>query len=199
MHYYIVFQQLSVKVLKSLISDPLPRMSFFLFLSAFLLSCFVYKFLRRLENRIFGYHFDDEDDAYENSIGSATTTSAGPDMLWANLVPYHSIPDSSIVTPRNNLKSVEVFKNNSVNNSFSFRNHCQHKSTDEDYNLKRKDKLYLAALNRSCPRKSKKIKKVPTVGNLPTIFEFYPYPLPIEVLLSVSEEATPVSSVEIET
>ena len=37
------------------------------------------------------------------------------------------------------------------------------------------------------------------MGNLPTIFEFYPYPLPKKVLLSVAEEATPISSVEIET
>ena len=93
----------------SLITDPRPRMSFFVFLGAFLLNFFVYKFLRRLENRIFGYHFDDADEAYENSISWATTTSAGPDMLWANPVPYHSIPDSSTVTSRNNVKSVEVF------------------------------------------------------------------------------------------
>ena len=52
------------------------------------------------------YHFDDEDDAYENSVGLVTTTSAGPDMFRANPVPYHTIADSSTVASRNNLKTV---------------------------------------------------------------------------------------------
>ena len=137
----------------NLITDPRPRMSFFVFLGAFLLSCFVYKFLRRFENRIFGYHL--EDDTYENSVCSATFITAGSEMLWANAVPYHRIPDSSTVTSRNNFKSVEAIKSNSVNNSSSFQNYYLHNFTDEDYNLKRKEKLYLTALNRSCPRKSK--------------------------------------------
>ena len=67
----------------SLITDPLPRMSLFVFLGALFLSYFVYKFLSRFENRFFGYHLDFEDDTYENFIGSTTTITVGPNMLWA--------------------------------------------------------------------------------------------------------------------
>ena len=82
----------------SLITDPLPRMSFSVFLGAFLLSCFVYKFLRRFESRFFENHLDDEDDdAYENFIGSATTSLAEPSVLCVNPTPFGNILDSSVV------------------------------------------------------------------------------------------------------
>ena len=82
----------------SLITDPLPRMSFFVFLGAFFLSCFIYKFLRRFECRFFEYHLDDEDDAYENFTGSASATLAEPNMIYVNPIPFANVVDSSAVS-----------------------------------------------------------------------------------------------------
>ena len=79
----------------SLITDPLPRMSFFVFLGTLFFSYFVYMFFRRFENRYFGDHFDDEDDAYENFIGSAITTSIELNVLCVNLIRFGNILDSS--------------------------------------------------------------------------------------------------------
>ena len=63
---------------------------------------------------------------------------------------------------RNSFKAIEVFKNinstvNFVNNSSNLQNDNQHNYTHEEYNLMRKGKLYLSALNRNCPRKNRKI------------------------------------------
>ena len=130
MHYYIVFQQLSVKVLKSLISDPLPRMSFFLFLSAFLLSCFVYKFLRRFESRFFEYHLDD--DAYENFIGSAATNLAEPNVWCVNLIPFGNDLDSSAVnySPYKNSFIPENFSYNPSSIQNSHHQNCTYEDCD---------------------------------------------------------------------
>ena len=178
-------------------------MAFFVFLGAFILSYCVYKFLRRLECKYFGYHLDFEDDAYEILIGSATIISAGPETLWSNPVPNDNILDPYALNnhpSRNSFEAAAVFKNihnaNSIDDFSNFLNDNPSAYTDEDYYLDRKDKLYLSALNKSCPRKSRKMKKVPTVGNLPTIFEPYIYPLPVKTLMSA--EATPFSSNEIE-
>ena len=81
----------------SLITDPRPRMSFFVFLGAFILSYFVYKFLRRFEKRFFEYHLDEGDDVYENIAGSATTTLDEPNALCVNPNPFDNTLDSTAV------------------------------------------------------------------------------------------------------
>ena len=153
-------------------------MSFFVFLGAFFLSYFVYKFLRRFETRFFEYYLDNEDDSRKNFLASATNISAGANVLLAKPNPIKNIFRSSRANfspHRNSIKPDQ-----SVIKPFSLQNNYQHNSTGEDYYLMRKDKLYFSALNRSRPRKFRKLKKLPTVGIMPTIIESFPYPVPLE-------------------
>ena len=124
-------------------------------LGSFILSNFVYRFLRRYEKSYFEYHhLDDEDDAYENFISSTTTIFVGPKILWFNPNPFDNTSDSSAVNypPYNN-----SFKlTDSVNNCCNIHNGFQHNS-DEEHISMRKEKLYLLELNRSRPRKFRKI------------------------------------------
>ena len=116
-------------------------------------------------------------------------------MLCVNPVPFGNILNSSEVnySPYRNSFKPDDF----ANNPSGIKNGHQHNYVkvmiyddiyDEGNDLKKKEMLYLFALNRNCPRKSKKkIKKLPTVSNLPTIFESYTYPLTIEEFLSGAE------------
>ena len=62
--------------------------------------------------------------------------------------------------------------------------------------MKRKERLYVSALNRSRPLKYPKVRKLPTIGNLPTIFESLPYPVTLEALMNPIEEEEAVNEAE---
>ena len=141
----------------SLITDPHPRMAFFVLLGAFIMSYCVYEFLKGLECRYFEHHPDDE-DTYEISIGSTTTITTASDMLWGNPVPNDNILDPYAVnkpSSRNSFKEIVFFNYSNTNStssinyfsSFQFDNQPDY--TEEEYNLKKKEKLYLSSLNRS--------------------------------------------------
>ena len=54
--------------------------------------------------------------------------------------------------------------------------------------MKRKERLYISALIRGRPHKYPKVRRLQTVGNLPTIFESVPYPVPLDALISLTGE-----------
>ena len=78
-------------------------------------------------------------------------------MLCVNPVPFGNILNSSEInySPFRNSFKPDDF----ANNLSGIENGHQHNYTDEGNDLKKKEMLYLSALNRSCPRKSKKNQK----------------------------------------
>ena len=141
----------------------------------------VYKFLGRFEKWFFEYYVDGE-----NSVDSTTAISAESSVLWKNPILFDNTPDSYAINYLSNRNSFKLA--DFVNIISSLQNDYQHNYTDENYNLRRKEKLYFSASKRSRQWKHRKIKKLPTVGKMPTIFESYPYPLPLEDFMATAEE-----------
>ena len=63
--------------------------------------------------------------------------------------------------------------------------------------MKRKEKLYIYALNRGRPRKYPNLRKIPTVGNLPTIFESWPYPATPDDFMNPVEDEAVTEAIEV--
>lgn len=185
-----------LKYFISLITDPYLRMANILFLGVLILSYFLYKFLRRFF--IAEYH-QTYDDAFRSNLSPAIVTTAGPGGLCENQLIYNrhnrvlksSTPCKKFLVK--NHKNTGIREKNSKLKPNSLINQSQFKSSnpenyvEEERDLKKKDDLYLAALNRGRPSGYPKISKLPNVGYLPTIFEKLPYPVLTEDLRSLIE------------
>ena len=140
-----------------------------------------------------------EADARENFVcPSATVTLAGSSMLWCDDIEgykFKVIHSSSTVANSSTNSYSEIVDLHDqikstllVEQSKNFQNRYPQISTDEESDLKKKEKLYILVLNRSHSYKYPKIKRLPNIGNLQTIFETFSYSLTSNALTSPTEK-----------
>ena len=131
----------------------------FLFLGVIFLSYFCYKFFRRFILKLFEYHPTGEVKARKCFVSPAIVTSDGCGVLWSDEIQGYKFEiihssstatnsstniHSEIVDLKDQIKNVST---SIVEESKKFQNRYQQIHIDEEADLKRKERLYISALN----------------------------------------------------